>query len=339
MTRLVLLACMLLSTVALAGEDKPESRRDARLERVDDKEMQRLRNSYEQRALRHHPFVDPLMSDSAFPTSHFGTEIGAGLVTEPSVNEDTGETGTAGYIALLGKVEAGVRLGKWVGLHADVGGAAGVGGDSATIIDAGAAAGYTANLGVTIRLFRSEKSGTMLSLRPKVHTSGGTELVLGPGIEELTRQAENGDIDLNEVGGHMVRGAWGAGAGGSLNFAQAFGRAFGLQASLEGAALRQGGTYYDGQEQTFQLTSGLLGGGAGFTFDANPVPIALLLEYRYDQNFASTEFVDAASAVHGAGFGIYLNGMTSTIGLVAKAGFETTGAMQLDARLAFRSYF
>lgn len=340
MRRPLMLACLvLLSTTALAGTEERKSRRDARLERIDDKEMQRLRSSFEQRALRHHPFVEPLMSDSAFPTTHVVTESGAGFVMSPTVDEDMGEAGVGGYLAMVGRLGGGVRLGKWVGLVADIRGIAGVGGEAISIEEAGAQASYEGTVGVVVRLFRSEKSGSMLSIRPKFFGSGVTALMLGPGVAELTSQADEGDVDMAEVGSRMARSEWGAGGGASLNYAQALGRRFGMQGSLEGRGERQGASYNDGEDQSYELTAGAFGAGVAFSFDANPVPLALQLAYRYDHVFTPDAYRGMSGGTHGVGLGFYLNGLTNTIGLTSQAAVAATGGLQVDGRLIFAAYF
>jgi hypothetical protein len=198
----------------------------------------------------------------------------------------------------------------------------------------GAAAGYAWNGSVVVRALQAKT--TALSIRPAVRGTVGTGLQLRPGFEALTEQLSEGrDIDLTEASRYMISRSWSVGGDLSLALAHAFGRTFGMQLALGGGVERAGGSYYeDGAEQTFSGTLGILNGGVALSFDANPIPLAIMLEYDVDVALAA----GGLGIDHKAGLGVYLNGMTNTVGLEL-AGITGASGTQLQAGLGFRSYF
>jgi hypothetical protein len=300
---------------------------------VDAKMIARLEKSFEQRSLGYHPFIRPQFVTSALPASHLGSQTGAALVILPPPE---GEEGNTLYAAGVGFVDGGIRFGRWVGLDAGIGGAAGVGGRGGEALDFGASASWNWRASAVVRMLQSRT--TALSIRPLIRGSNGTGLSLRPGLKAIAAQAQGDDsLDFNEASRYMVTQTWTAGGVVHLSLAQSIGRHLGLQVSLGGGASAVGASTYDGEEQTSRASQAEVDGGFALSFDANPVPFALQLEYDVDVGIGLGDLSGNTGVGHNIGLGLYLNGMTNTFGLELAA---TLGAItQLNARLGYRAYF
>lgn len=314
------------------GSDEPEDAREARLEALDARRLGRVEEAYQQRTLGHFPFVEAALLDSALPASHLGSSLGAAAVINPF---DDGTTST--YVAGRGRLDGGARFGKWVAIDGEIGGAAGLGARGEALLDAGALAVWDWSAGVNVRLVQGET--TALSIRPSGFGQRGTVASVGPGLSELMRQAEAGEaVDFVEATRFMTANVATLGGLTSLNLAQSFGRHVGIQATVTGGVERSRVRYYDGVEQEDTSVEGLLAVGGALGFDTNPVPLAIQLEYRYDHVFGTGVQRGLSGFGHNVGFGLFLNGMTNTIGLQATAALGG-GQVDVGADLDFRSYF
>lgn len=316
------------------SRSNPFLERAARREEV---QARRLERAFEQRALKGYPFVPPRLIDFALPTTDITTRLGLGAMIRETEDADTGETVVARSLAGFGRLSAGVRFGRFAGIYTDLGGLAGLGANGDTLVDAGANAAYDFEAGVVVPI-RIERTGTAIGFRVKGMGAAGSSIDLGPGIEKATEELQEDDPDFAEVGRYMLSKSWGAGAGASVSLAQAFGSHVALQASVEGGGRAIGATYYDGEDVTVRGSQALTSGGLAFSVDTNPVPLAFMLEYRYDLAIGLGDASGTLTAMHQGGLGLYLNGLMNTIGLELAAA-TGSGQSRLGAEFVFRAYF
>ncbi len=320
-----------------AEEAEAPSRRALRRDARDAKVMERARKIFDQRSLALHPFITPQFAESALPTSHLASSFGVAGVFAAITNPLTGEPTTSAYLAAGGTLDAGVRFGRWVGLEAAAGGLAGVSAGRDTEFDLSASAAWRVSGGVPVRLLQHRKSA--LTLKPVGFYSSATTVDVGAGYAELERQIQAGeDPDFADITTQMLRGAEAYGGALHVAFAHAVGSAFGMQLSAGGGAseFRSGLTREDRPDIT--ASQGLVQGGIALSFDANPVPLAIMLEYGVDARLGLGPLSGIDTVTHEAGVGVYLNGLTNTVGIEASVGVGPT-QINAGADLAFRAYF
>lgn len=350
---------IVLFVLSLAADPPPETEapveRSAKLRRedrrafVDAKRVERLKRSFFQRTLSSHPFVQPQFVASAIPTSHLGLGIGgAGIIVEGS-DPSTGAARRSTYAAGLAALDGSIRIGKWVGLGAGLDGIAGVGGTPRAALDYGAAAGFGWSARAIVRVLHRES--TALSIGPHMFGGAARALVLQPGFEYVfgrvtdfiadestIEDIEIGPADLQEVAARTVRRVQSVGGGARVGLAQAFGRFVGLQVGLDGGGQTQRLEFYDGQARNVRSSAGYLRVGAALGVDAGQVPFAAQLEYDADMKFGAGAERGEFRLTHQLGLGLYMNGLTNTIGLLAAAELADD-QISLGGLLSFRSYF
>lgn len=316
---------------------------------VDAKRIERLKRSFFQRTLWSHPFVQPQFIASALPTTHMGFGLGLARVRVDGSDPETGAARRSTYRAGFGALDGGVRITKWFGLAARLDGVAGVGGTPNAALDYGAAAGFGWSTRALVRLVQGKS--TALSIGPNVFGSDARALLLQPGFEYVVGrindfiddgvQIEDFGIEpgeLQNVADQSVRRSRSIGAGVQVGLAQAFGRFVGLQVGLEGGGQRQRLQYNDGQAHDDRSRAGYLRTGAALSFDAGVVPLAAMVEYNANMSFGSVGGDDGFRVAHQTGVGLFLNGLTHTIGLLGAA--ELAGnQITLGAHVNFRAYF
>jgi hypothetical protein len=343
----VLITLFVLCLVA-APASEAEAPKDRRAV-VDSKRVERLQRSFFQRTLSSHPFVQPRFVASAIPTSHLGLGFGGAGVSVEGSDPSTGAARRSTYLAGLATLDGGIRIGKWVGFGAQFDGIAGVGGTPKAALDVGAAAGFRWGVHGLVRVLH--RPSTALSVGASVAGGDGRGLLLQPGFEYLVDHVnqliEDGpsieDIivdraELQDVAARSVRRVQAIGGGARVGLAQAFGRFVGLQVGLDGGGRTRRLRYDDGQARNVRSSMGYLRAGAALGFDAGLIPLAVLLEYDADMEFGADANGDTFRVAHRTDVGLFLNGLTHTIGVLAIGEFAE-GQTNLGGLLSFRSYF
>lgn len=309
---------------------------DLRREARDAKVRDRAVRVVEQRSLGTHPFIPPQHAPSALPTSHLGTKFGAVLVVSSGVDAD-GDPVNGSYVAVAGGLDGGVRFGKWVGLEVNVAGLAGLAGRTDSLLDLGAQAAWQVGGGLPIRMLQART--TALTLRPRGHHMNLTLVDIQPALDELERQYDAGESsDFQEASRYMLRYIKASGGGLDLALAQSAGSVFGVQIAAGGGLEQLDLTYYDGEEHHVVGAQASVDAGIALSFDFNPVPFAIMLEYAFHADLGLGDLAGPALLEHDVGLGLYLNGLTNTVGLELFAGLGET-QIDVGANLAFRAYF
>ena len=307
------------------------SRRDV----IDVRNAERAARIFRQRALANHPFVTPQLARSALPTSHAATRFGAALVYAPATDSSPTESL---WTAASGGLEGSVRFGRWVALRGELGGTAGLQSAAGDVPQIAAEAGWDVSGGVPIRLVHARS--TALTLEPIGGYFDSTQLAVTDTLSTLADQAlEGGGIDVDAATARMVTRAQGGGGGLSLALAQAGGKVFGLQLSVGGQyqALVLRATDDDGPREVV-ASQVKVDAGVALSLDANPVPFAVMVEYAVGASVGLGEAAGLTSLQHQVGLGLYLNGLTNTIG-VEGFGRLAPGSLSAGAQVLLRAYF
>lgn len=304
-----------------------------RREAADRRRLARVEKVFIQRSLSNHPFIQPQFVQSSLPTSHLGGGFGAGVVLDLTGN-------TAATAAIAGGVDVGVRFVKWIGLQAELNGIAGVSAGAAGedgIPPIGAFASWDVSGGVPIRVVHLRSLA--FTLKPAGHYQDITDVDVSAGLRTVRDQVQAGqDVDLAEAGRSMLSG--GRLYGGGLHLALAYSPAavFGMQVSVGGGAEEIQLTQLEGEVVDIRGAQGTVEAGLALSLDANPVPFAAMLEYGIGMGVGIGELRGNVGVEHRAGLGLYLNGLTNTVGLEV-GGVYDGETIVANARLAFRAYF
>ncbi|MCB9680594.1 MAG: hypothetical protein H6733_03910 [Alphaproteobacteria bacterium] len=319
-----------------ASPDPAEEPAPTRQEVRDQKVRDRAGRIFDRRSLGNHPFITPQFAESALVTSYLGSGFGAAAVFYETLDSD-GNQAQGTYVAAAGGLEAGVGFGKWVGLDAHASGLAGVSAVTSGGVQLGAAALWNVGGGLPIRVVQARS--TAFTIKPVGDYTDATGVDINAALQEVVRQSEAGEnLDLVEASRYLLVRTRSYGGGLQLAFAQSAGSLFGLQLSAGASYQRIVQTYYDGQPQTATGNGLDVSGGLALSLDFNPVPLAIMAEYGIDVGLGLGDLAGTTDLTHDVGLGLYLNGMTNTVGLQA---FVALAQDEIDAgaMLAFRAYF
>ncbi|MBI4739098.1 hypothetical protein HY772_06070 [Candidatus Woesearchaeota archaeon] len=246
----------------------------------------------DQRTLKGHKFIYPVFSDSAFNSSHFNFSQGFVLT---NVQNFRGKEKPLTVLGLEEKLYIGLRLHDRIGIFGSAQGYAVSGfrhsdflyffGENATRLE----------WGLNLIPYIDRNNGRQFGVQAKMERSSANMLELDTqsltfgldAIDKLNNQVFS-DTEVKMLG-----------AGGSLNAAQAFGRHFSLQASVDLMSGRK--TSESSKKGTPEVEKRYtkFGIGSAFTADLMPyLPIGLQAEYHLQ---ALTDM----PTVHFLGGGLY----------------------------------
>jgi hypothetical protein len=296
------------------------------------------------RTLRGHTFPYPHSIDSAFTTTNFyvgasvqlynQADVPSSFEVQPGIVQEFSYDRDLVFVGLRFGTDFTLFKGFTAGLDADY--LAEVGTNEDALFLYGGNTGYEFRPNVRIRLFRSESSGSQLTLRPYASIGGGIRALPQGLLREIAGQLDEiatdatgrrqrclaegdfecafgDDVDLTDsIQLDRTRN----GGGGALTFAQALGRAAGVQVSagLEGAAVHVEAPFIG------EIDAGSFGFYAGIAPSLNfypTVPIALSFEYRFELDKSGFDANPAAgigedtsvtALAHQLNWGLYFTG-------------------------------
>jgi hypothetical protein len=287
-----------------------------------------------------HVFNSPILSETAFVTTHFGIRQGLAYLNVPSLPSPIGPTN----LTLAGfqqDFDLGLKVTDWLGVVANGSGSllSGTNVESLVLSESSFAAGGEG--GVVLRLARLEQTGTQLSMR----LTGGAGIGRKVDVKGLLTGllADPQKTFDNVLRGKAVKYIFSPQSTNtfalSLLAAQALSPNFSLQASVVGRRSGSTDSAYDGASNTRidQTThDNELVTSLAFTADGAPshVPVALMVEYSLDVD-KSDEADSETDAAHLVGAGIYYSGRPhlqvglggyTRLGMRPIAGLDENGA-------------
>jgi hypothetical protein len=228
----------------------------------------------ESRTLAMHRYLPPLLAESAFITSHFGTRQGITSLRVPGVvtrgrRRDLSATGFAQAF------DVGLKLYEVIGLYATAQGTVESGLDAGSAFELGAHLEAGFQLGGVVRLFRFEQFGSELSVR----FAGGLATDNDLQVKPIVEAAQDANLALLVTPGRSRQLV------GSFHFAQTIVASVGLQTALTLRGTKTTlrpfsageGRRIEGTRDEFAVEFAL-----ALSFDAASfgVPIALMPEYQ-----------------------------------------------------------
>lgn len=265
------------------------------------------------RTLRRHVFIFPSLFDSSMIATYFGVRARVSLTSVPGVPTDFGRFDVA-TTTVAESLDFGVRITDWLGLYGNAGGRALTGTNVKSLIYVGATYNYFGALGAQLRLLRSERTGTQLTVRAGALLGKGQVASVFPLFASLQSNVTLEDVAQTPVGEAIRTPVRNVAGGGTLNFAQAISPMFGVQATAGLGVSSLALNPYDlsrGARVERASTELTMRAGAALSasFDTIGVPIAVMAEYvllrEYTSDFQQSLDLDTA---HRFGLGVYYAG-------------------------------
>ncbi|MCB9665101.1 MAG: hypothetical protein H6732_13385 [Alphaproteobacteria bacterium] len=185
------------------------------------------------RRLKCHSFFAPGGVDDAFVTSTVGSTTAAALLSYPGA---IATDGTPYDLLLVGASLQGrgsIQFAGWAMIYAHIAGNVVVGSNIDSALSVGAIGSGNWDVGVGVKLFRIERTGTQMSVRGKFVGDAGVHIRPGTLVEVFDTRASAGEIPREGDVATAITNSTELGGGGSLNFAQAFASFASLQASFQ----------------------------------------------------------------------------------------------------------
>lgn len=265
-----------------------------------------------ERTLGNHVFLFPAHVRSSLVTSYVGLRIRLGLDTVGSLPTAIGRSDVE-VVTLNEGLDVGAKITDWLGVFGVVGVRALIGTNLRALTYAGATYDVGGRAGAVVRLFRSERTGSQLSLRAGVGATRGQLATLYPIFDSPVQSAVQllqGDL------GESIRTPFTTSSyEGTVAFTQGFGRAFGVQASGAMGGSRVTTEPYDGVRKTrgSNTVNGVtyaFGVGPSIDFNALHVPIAVMPEYVITRQASTAQLQGSGSfdTRHLIAAGVYYSG-------------------------------
>lgn len=185
------------------------------------------------RQLAGHTYVFPILQQSAFVTSHVGIREGLALYDIPDVPVNDLQPLDVTLTGVQQTLDLSLSITDWLGI-AGFGRATIITGTNADgLLSSGATVDLLGQVGGVVRLFRSEHSGTQVSVRANFGYDKGREITLLPLINAIveTPQVTVEQIINGSLGQFLFVPSEETTANGGVYAAQTLGRMFSLQGS------------------------------------------------------------------------------------------------------------
>jgi hypothetical protein len=264
-------------------------------------------------------FMLPAMADSAFVLTEVGFRQDVSYESIPSFPVEPVGLYDLSWVQFEERLDLAVRLTPWLGLYAQGTGSGALGPDTASLVFEGGGLDFGGKLGAAVRVFRSDRTGSQVTLR--AYGGGdagrtldllgfaevvglqaareGTAIVASTPLMQLPYALENEGLSLANSNYEDVifYGSSTARTGASLHYAQVLVGPLTLQvsAALERAWSRE--APYSATRQEFITlstvnTTATLDGVLSASFNRQSVPLGVSAEYAS---------VTATSSLKGAG--------------------------------------
>lgn len=300
------------------------------------------------RLLKGHRFLFPILQEQIpFATTHFGVRQGLALATFPKV--PLGPLGRIDLSAsgLAQNFDAGIRITDWLSIGATGAGQVITGININSIVLQGANFTAGAEAGPQLRLFRSESSGTRVSVSLTGGGATGRAVSVLPLVSALiATSGQSLDTVLNgNIGKLVLVPTSSATFAGTVSAAQTLTPNFALVGSLQGRYTNDVQSPFDATKNASVDVSSSnvqIKGALAVTADGSPsgIPVALMLEYLADNSNTTSGSTagpseSASELAHFVAAGVYYSGRPSLqvgvggayqLGLKPLAGIDAAGA-------------
>lgn len=267
------------------------------------------------RRIKDHVFIFPAFVTSSIVASYVGVRVRVGSSTIENVPSTVGPLRITA-VTLAETLDAGIKLTDWLGIFATGGMRSLISTNLQGLVLEGATYDFGAGGGVILRLFRSDKTGSQLSLRGGVGYTSGHIATLYPLFDVPIQSLD--DLLRRNLGDTITTPFSTFGYGGSLAFAQSFGRLLGLQLSADIGGARFTHEPFDAVRRMRESTTVdgftfALGAAPSIDFNAVHFPIAVVPEYVITRAASSAQIRGAGDfdTFHQLGVGAYYSGRTS----------------------------
>jgi hypothetical protein len=274
-----------------------------------------------ERTLSHHVFLFPAYVTSSLVVSNFGLRIRLGTESVPRVPTANGNS-DINTVTLSEGLDLGIKLTDWLGVFVTGGVRSLIGTNLRALTYAGATYDLGFRGGAILRLFRSERTGTQLSLVAAGGHTRGQISTLYPIFDQPILSAV--DLLRGDLGESIKTPFSTSAYEGSLAFAQGFSHFFGVQASASVGGSTVTIEPYDRIRRTRDTTSidGVtyaFGVAPSIDLNAVHVPIAVMPEYVIARKESSAQLRGAGSydTTHQLALGVYYSGRVNLqVGLI-----------------------
>jgi hypothetical protein len=337
-------ACV-LGAMLVAGVAEPARAQDPA--RVEDPPQAKEKLDAESRRLHEHVFLVPMLQNSAFVTTHVGIREGFALLDIPDFPVATLGTRDLQLSGVQQSLDLGVALTDWIGLFAAGRAVVVAGVDRPSLIADGATLEFGAGGGAIARVFKSDSTGTQVSLRAQFAYADRHEITLQPFVQAVVTatSATLAQIVENSLGNLILVPVSETSVQGGVLAAQYFNRYLSAQASVmfdRGWETREPflldlGERTAEEGDNFRIRFGL---AAELDFTRLFAPVSLMAEYLFIHGERSdTHGRDVDLGSNNLGFGIYYVGRPNlqlglgtitTLSAEPRVGLDENGARALS---------
>jgi hypothetical protein len=268
---------------------------------------------WDDRTMKGHTFLYPILQEGAFNTMHFGIRQGFAYASFPNV--PLGSLGSVGLSAsgVIENFDLGVKILPWLGVYGTAEGQVALGTNIDSLLLAGGNFSFSGNAGLVLRIARIESTGTELTARAFGGGGTGRDASIVGLVDALFSaggKAAFGDVLNGNLGRFLLTPTGNNTFGGSVHAAQAIGKYFGAQAAVEGDSTRQSVSPFNPatNANVSQTTSiGTFKTTVGVDVDGAPggVPLGAMAEYELEYDAASGAGTSASTLSHFVGVGLY----------------------------------
>lgn len=268
---LLLLTLLLLPAAALAQEPDNE-----------------LRPNPGGRILKGHVLLYPVLAQSAVVSTHVGIREGVASFKADQVPLSTLGPRDTSVTGLQQMLDLSIRFTPWLAAYIEAQGQALVGTNTITLLRRGSAFETSADGGLALRVLRNERSGSQLTVRGWGGLASGTDVTLLPLLASLRNAPGRTLESLIEGGGEdflvVPTSEYSFGLG--VYFAQAFSKAFSLQASSTARRTERTESPFDvvlnsNIEEDLRVFRWHNAVALTYDFAAHGAPVAVLGEYMF----------------------------------------------------------
>lgn len=267
------------------------------------------------RSVGGHQFIFPAFVQSPFIATYLGLRIRLAQFRVPNLPTTLGPLSLTA-VTFYESFDGGLKLTDWLGVFINAEGRSLLSTNLKSLIYQGATFDYGGSAGLLLRLLRSDRTGTLVSLRGSFGYTTGQVASFAPLFGTADTTVALRTAILTSGPGEVIRTPVSATAAqGGVTAAQALGRLFGLQASL-------GLGWTTSSLEPFNVTTGTrtkrtvdgvtyrLGLAASMDLAPKRVPLAVMAEYSLSRQPSVSQVVgaDELRAISTLYAGVYYSG-------------------------------
>lgn len=266
------------------------------------------------RTVGRHQFIFPQYIDSAFIATYFGLRIRLADFRASQLPTENGPIDIEAVSFSQG-FDFGLRITDWLGLFVSTGVRSLVSTNLRSLVYEGATYDFGGNLGFIVRLLRSDRTGTLLSLRGSLGGSSGQASSLAPLLSANSAGTAVRDILRGNFGESLRTPISSVNYGGAFTMAQAISPMFGVQAVAGVGWTHTKIERWDPNtssrpETNIDGVTYRFGGAFSADFNHLNVPVAVMVEYLASRQTSTSQVSggDELDIAHTLFGGVYYSG-------------------------------